>query len=125
MKRSSRPEVFCEKGFLRNFTKFTGKHLSQSLFFNKVAGLRTETLLKKRLWHRCFPVNFARSSRTPFLQNIFGRLLQQLKYVIYKIKIATIKSKKESAHLIGIMLKTNFPIQNRPSSSCSKTFFIS
>ena len=24
MKRSSRPEVFCEKGFLRNFTKFTG-----------------------------------------------------------------------------------------------------
>ena len=24
MKRSSRPEVFCEKGFRRNFTKFTG-----------------------------------------------------------------------------------------------------
>ena len=37
--RSSRPEVFC-KGVLRNFTKFTGKHLCQSLFFNKVAGLR-------------------------------------------------------------------------------------
>ena len=25
--RSSRPEVFCEKGVLRNFTKFTGRHL--------------------------------------------------------------------------------------------------
>ena len=25
--RSSRPEVFCKKGALRNFTKFTGKHL--------------------------------------------------------------------------------------------------
>ena len=25
--RSSRPEVFCKKGILRNFTKFTGKHL--------------------------------------------------------------------------------------------------
>ena len=37
--RSSRPEVFCKKGVLRNFTKFTGKHLCQSLFFNKVAGL--------------------------------------------------------------------------------------
>ena len=24
--RSSRPEVFCKKGFLRNFTRFTGKH---------------------------------------------------------------------------------------------------
>ena len=44
-----------EKGVLRNFTKFTGKHLCQSLFFNKVAGLRPATLLKKRLWHRCFP----------------------------------------------------------------------
>ena len=29
-----------KKGVLRNFTKFTGKHLCQSLFFNKVAGLR-------------------------------------------------------------------------------------
>ena len=37
---SSRPEVFCKKGVLSNFTKFTGKHLCQSLFFNKVAGLR-------------------------------------------------------------------------------------
>ena len=37
---SSRPEVLCKKGVLRNFTKFTGKHLCQSLFFNKVAGLR-------------------------------------------------------------------------------------
>ena len=34
------PEVFYEKGVLRNFTKFTGKHLCQRLFFNKVAGLK-------------------------------------------------------------------------------------
>ena len=27
-----------EKCVLRNFAKFTGKHLCQSLFFNKVAG---------------------------------------------------------------------------------------
>ena len=65
--RSSRPEVFCKKGVLRNFAKSTGKHLCQSLFFNKVAGLRPETLLKKRLWHRCFPVNFAEFLRTPFI----------------------------------------------------------
>ena len=64
---SSRPDVFCKKGVLRSFSKFTGKHLCQSLFFNKVAGLRTATLLKKRLWHRCFPVNFAKFLRTPFL----------------------------------------------------------
>ena len=37
--RSSRPEVFCKKGVLRNFTKLTGKYLCQILFFTKVAGL--------------------------------------------------------------------------------------
>ena len=34
------PEVFYIKGVLKNFAKFTGKHLFQSLFFNKVAGRR-------------------------------------------------------------------------------------
>ena len=37
--RSSRPEVLRQKGVLENFTKFAGKHLCQSLFFNKVADL--------------------------------------------------------------------------------------
>ena len=40
--------------------KLKGKHLCQSLFFNKVAGLKPATLLKKRLLHRCFPMNFAK-----------------------------------------------------------------
>ena len=31
--------MFCEKGILRNFAKFTGKHLYQGLFLNKVASL--------------------------------------------------------------------------------------
>ena len=34
------PKMSVKKGGLRNFTKFTGKHLCKSLFFNKVAGLR-------------------------------------------------------------------------------------
>ena len=36
------------------------------LFFNKVAG-RPATLLKMILWHTCFPVNFAKFLRRPFL----------------------------------------------------------
>ena len=59
---------------LRNLVKFTGKHLCQILFLNKVAGLRPETLLKKRLWHRRFPVNFVKLVRTPFLEDMSGRL---------------------------------------------------
>ena len=55
--RSSRPEVFFKKDILRNFTTFTGKHLS----------LRPATLLKKTLWQRCIPVNFVKLLRTPFL----------------------------------------------------------
>ena len=49
--RSSHRRCSLRKGVLRNFSKFTAKHLCQSLFFNKVAGLR------------------------PFLQNTSGRLL--------------------------------------------------
>ena len=39
-------EVFYKKDVLKNLAKFTGKYLCQSLFFNKVAGLRLPTLLK-------------------------------------------------------------------------------
>ena len=60
--RSSPHRCFIKKGVLSKFAKFTGKYLCQSL------------LLKKRLWHRCFPVNFANFLRKPFLQNNSGRL---------------------------------------------------
>ena len=52
-----------------------GKHLCQNPSFNKVAGLRPATFLKKELWHRYFSVNFAKFLRTLFLQNTSGRLL--------------------------------------------------
>ena len=45
-------QMFYVKRVLKNFAKFTGKHLPQNLFFNEVAGLRPATLLKKRLGHR-------------------------------------------------------------------------
>ena len=61
--RSSRRRCSLKKGVLRNFAKFTGKHLCQRLFFNRE---------KKRLWHRCFPVNFVKFLRTTFLQNTSG-----------------------------------------------------
>ena len=56
-----------KKGVLKNFTKFTGKHLCRA------SGL--QLYFKKRLWHRCFPANFVKFLRTLFLQNTSGRLL--------------------------------------------------
>ena len=32
-------------------------------------------LIKRKLWHKCFPLNFAKFLRTLFLQNTSGRLL--------------------------------------------------
>ena len=71
--------MFCKNGILRNFGKFTGKHLCQSLYFNKVASLRPATLFKKRLWHRCFPVNFAKFLKTLFFtEHLWWLLLNHL-----------------------------------------------
>ena len=68
------PEMFYKKAVLKTFDIFTGKHLFCS-FFNKVAGLRPVSVLKKRLQHRYFPVNIAKFLRTPILRNICERLL--------------------------------------------------
>ena len=61
--------------YKRCFLKFTGKHLCQSLCFNKVANLRPATLFGRRFRLRFFPVNFEKLLRTPFLQNTSMRLL--------------------------------------------------
>ena len=85
--RSSHQRCTIKVHVLRNFAKFSGKRLCQSLFFNKVAGLRPTTLSKKRLQQRCFPVNLMKFQRTPFLQNIrsVSRLITNTLQVIYNI----------------------------------------
>ena len=83
--RRNHQRCSVEKGVLGNFATFIGKHLCQSLFFNKVGGLRPAALSKKTLWHTCFPVNFEKFQRTPFLQKSSGRLLLS---VIFAISLA-------------------------------------
>ena len=51
--QKERPEVLCKKSLLRNFTKFTGRHLCQSLFFNNLPGARLNLYLK-RDYGTCF-----------------------------------------------------------------------
>ena len=60
------------KSCSEKFRKIHRKHLCQILFFNKIAGLRPATLLRKSLWHGCFLVNFVKFLRTPFfLENLW------------------------------------------------------
>ena len=54
------------KGVLRNFLKFTGKHMCQGLFFNKVASLRPATLLKKKTPAEVFSCEFCEISKNTF-----------------------------------------------------------
>ena len=86
-KQSRNSHQRCSIGVLKNFTKFTGKLLCQSLFFNKVAGLRPATLLKKRLCQKCFPANFVIFSRTPFSQNTSRWLLLAI-HLTHRIRIS-------------------------------------
>ena len=58
--------------------------------------VRTANLLKKRLQHKCFPVNFAKFLRKRFLQNIFGRMLL--------IRGMQQKSKKKNPNNNGVFI---------------------
>ena len=62
--KSSRPDVFCEKGVLRKFAKFQGKHVRQGLFFNKVAGACN--FIKKGALAQVFSCEFCEISKNTF-----------------------------------------------------------
>ena len=67
--RSSHQRCSRKKSALTNLAKIKGEHLCQSLFFNKVEGQRPEAcnfIKKKRLWHRCFPLDIANFVQAPF-----------------------------------------------------------
>ena len=58
--RSCRPEMFCQKSVFEILQNAQKTRMSESPF------LKSATLLYKRLWHRCLPLNFAKILRTPF-----------------------------------------------------------
>ena len=60
--RSSHRRNSMRKGVLRNFAKFTGKHLCQSLFFNKVAAL----IVKKETLAQVFSSEYCEISKNTF-----------------------------------------------------------
>ena len=123
--RSSRPEVFCKNDVLRNFAKFTRKHLCESFFFNKVAGLRPAILLKKRLTHRCLPVNFVKFLRTPFfIEHLWWFLQTPYDFHANMLppnwKSFIVSVSKYDIKLCGRSLQIS---DFQPNLSCSRHFF--
>ena len=77
---SSCPDVFCKKVFLRNFAKLTGKHL-------------------------CFPVNFAKFLRTPFL-------IEHLRWLLLIVEVTKCTVMKEK--LILLLLRQSINKRKKP-----------
>ena len=57
--------------------------------FKKVSCLRIATFLRKRLWHRCFPVNFAKFLRTTFFIEHLWLLLLYHSGLLFRSQAAT------------------------------------
>ena len=77
---------------------------SRVSFFNKVGGLRPATLLKKRLWHRCFSVNFVKFLRTHFfIEHLRWLLLTILPSIITDLKLQYDVTKNKIQSNIGIV----------------------
>ena len=83
---SSHRRCSIEKGVFRNFAKFTGKHLCQSLFFNKKAGLRPATLLKEETLAHVLSCEFCEISKNTFLTEHLRTTASEK--LIYKLKFA-------------------------------------
>ena len=72
--RGSQQRCFIKKGVLKNFTKFTGKRLCQSIFFNKVIK-KFLKFIKKETLAQVFSCEFCEIFKNTFLQNTSGPLL--------------------------------------------------
>ena len=62
------------------------------------------TLLKKRLWQRCFPVNFAKFLRTPFLKEHLWWLLLKTDDVVNEPGTFEMRKYASFAEMIMILL---------------------
>ena len=118
--RSTRPEVFCKKGVLKNFTqKFTGKYLCQSLFFNSYRP-QTCNLIEKKTLAQVFSCEFCEISmknifhRTPLVaasvqinweEDIGSILSTCLKHLVPFYKVASRKSKNIIFHRFCTCIK--------------------
>ena len=79
--RSSRPEVFLEKGVMKICSRFTGEHPCRSVILIKLQSNFIEIAFRRE----CSPAYLLHIFRTPFPKKTSGRL--RLKFLVHKTSI--------------------------------------
>ena len=74
---SNRSSRSIKKVFLKILQNSQGNNCARVSFLTKLQAY--STLLKKRLWHRCFPVNFTKFSRTSLFTEHPGTTASKVK----------------------------------------------
>ena len=111
VRRCSKKKVFL--GILQNLQE---NNCAKESFLIKLQAPTPATLLKKTLWHRCFPVNFAKLLRISFFtEHLWWLLLQQdisgrLLLILKKLNIQTFNS--NNSILINIVGTLYLMIRN-------------
>ena len=90
----------------KNVTTWTWKHLCKNFCFNKLAGLRSATLFKKKTLSQVFSCEFCAILRTLFLQNTFRWLFLYCKSHGLKVVASScyLKIMKIQFRLVGILV---------------------
>ena len=96
--------MFCKKDVLRNFAKCRERHLRWNFFLNKIESFRPATLFKKRLRQRCFPMNFMKFLKAPFLQNTCGWLLLK-KFNTFSLFFTKLRKREKRKYKVWPELK--------------------
>ena len=87
-------------------------------FLKNFAGLKPATLFKKRLWHSCFPVSFAKFLRTDF------KLIISIRLKIYLLIFVKnhIRTCKQAHHWSFLFLRGMFALLNSTSLNQKQKF---
>ena len=122
-------EMFCKTGVLKNFAKFTGKNVCQSLFLIKLQGEACKFIKKENL-AEVFPCEFCEIFKSNFLQYISGGWLISSGSCNLVILLVTILKKYRNERAITnlrftIAIKSTFScFDSLDQSPMFKLFFL-
>ena len=118
------PEVFYKKGVLKNVTKFTGTHLCQSFFFNKLkaSGLQ--------LYEKRDPgTGFFQWILWNFQEHLFCRRLRDDCFCLYEsiMEISLMRRKihvDQNYPLVPVSINWNFQCIVAEKNGCANLFLL-